>query len=199
MSLVFAYYHPLSELGRNFYIKIDIKNRGTNYTIIARLHLLIQESCMGTNSTILPIMQKGGLKMCRCDDYASSDINLCCFSCCDKKELVTEKLCCDFNISGNNEGTATTLFTADPTTACDFIATGSIENCGSTFITVQFVRGVSPTGTGGSVVRTLIIPADGCATFTVRGFDLIRAFTNSGTILPESRGEICIIQRFRVH
>ncbi|MEK5483778.1 MULTISPECIES: S-Ena type endospore appendage [unclassified Viridibacillus] len=135
--------------------------------------------------------------MCMGKDKHKDD---CCFSCCDEKEFIVDKLCCDFNVTGySGAETFTTLYTSDLTTACNLIASGFIKNCGNTSIIVQFVRGVNSGGSGGTVIRTLVIPVEGCATFVVSHFDVIRAQTESGTQQEHSPGELCITQRFPIH
>lgn len=133
--------------------------------------------------------------MCMKNHEQHENINPCCFSCCEEKEFITDKLCCDFTVTGTTQETANTIFTGDPSISCNLVASGSIKNCGTDILGVEFVRGVSATtGLGGTVVRTIIIPAGGCATFTVSRFDVIRV---ASTTVP-STGELCIVQRFPV-
>ncbi|MEH7301281.1 S-Ena type endospore appendage [Neobacillus drentensis] len=133
--------------------------------------------------------------MCMKNHDHHENINPCCFSCCEEKEFITDKLCCDFTVTLTGpDGNANTIFTGDPLIGCNLVASGSIKNCGSDILGVEFVRGVAANGTGGTVVRTLIILAGGCATFTVSRFDVIRV---ASPTVP-STGELCIVQRFPV-
>ncbi|OIJ09407.1 hypothetical protein BKP35_16250 [Anaerobacillus arseniciselenatis] len=117
-------------------------------------------------------------------------------TCCNEKELVQDKLCCDFRLT---DDTATTIFTADPFAMCaGFFASGMIKNCGSVDFVATFVRGVTAAGTGGVTVRTLTIPAGGCATFTVSNFDAINITAVTATVDTPAVGEFCITPRYRV-
>ncbi|WP_413304350.1 S-Ena type endospore appendage [Bacillus sp. 1P10SD] len=130
--------------------------------------------------------------MCMKKHDNRGDINPCCFTCCPEKKFITDKLCCDFVSAAGT----TTIFTGDLSVGCDIVASGSIKNCGTATLTVTFLRGVSSGGTGGTPVRTVMIPAGGCVTFTVSRFDAITV--SGGTADVPVPGEICIIQRFRV-
>ncbi|WP_413304353.1 S-Ena type endospore appendage [Bacillus sp. 1P10SD] len=132
--------------------------------------------------------------MCMKNHDHHENINPCCFSCCEEKEFITDKLCCEFTVTGTTRETANTIFTADPSTSCNLVASGSIKNCGTDILGVVFLRGVAANGTGGTDVRTLVIPAGGCATFTVSRFDAIIVASPGAP----STGELCIVQRFPV-
>jgi hypothetical protein len=118
------------------------------------------------------------------------------FNCCHNKELVQDTLCCDFRLT---TATPTTIYTADPTATCTgLFASGVIRNCGANDVTVTFVRGVGNDGTGGTVVRTVVVSAGGCAAFTVSGFDAIVVTDTTATAANPSIGQICINPRYRI-
>ncbi|MED0679036.1 hypothetical protein P4S83_17165 [Aneurinibacillus thermoaerophilus] len=119
------------------------------------------------------------------------------FSCCHQKEFVQDKLCCDFRLTTPGP---TTIYTADPTAVgcAGLFASGTIKNCGTIDITVTFLRGVGSDGIGGTVIRTVVVPAGGCATFTVSGFDAITVTAPGATPAVPAVGELCILPRYRI-
>lgn len=123
---------------------------------------------------------------CNCKDKEN-----CCFNCCKEKELVQDKLCCDFNFIS---ALPVTIYSIDPSAACaGFVASGMIKNCGSNDFTVTFNRVVAGVLTP---VRTIIVPAGSCTTFTARNFEEIAVI--GAVIADPVVGEICITPRYRV-
>lgn len=129
---------------------------------------------------------------CKCKDKEN-----CCFNCCKEKELVQDKLCCDFEVTGPLAAAPAQIYSVDPSAACGgFVASGMIKNCGSLPFTVIFQNAVPVGGGAGTPVRTIIVPAGGCTTFTARNFEAIGVF---GALATDNLvGEICITPRYRV-
>ncbi|MEZ2661734.1 S-Ena type endospore appendage [Aneurinibacillus aneurinilyticus] len=114
------------------------------------------------------------------------------FTCCPEKEFVQDKLCCDIRLTTT---TATTVYILDSSIACaGLFASGMIKNCNTAAtdtLTVTFLRGTT-------TIRTITIPAGGCAAFTVSGFDTINVVAAAATPEVPAIGEICITPRYRI-
>lgn len=114
--------------------------------------------------------------------------NNCCFSCCEAKQQVQEKVCCDFNATNDNR----TIFTSDVNQCENLVVSGTIKNCSST--NNLFVRFFS--GNGTILLRIFLIPPGGCFLFTFARMDLIIANSQgAGAIVP---GELCITTRYNI-
>ncbi|WLR51937.1 hypothetical protein LC040_03225 [Bacillus tianshenii] len=134
---------------------------------------------------------------CSCKKGHKDD---CCFSCCKEKHLVQDKMCCEFTVTGGATAAANSIFVTDGAVSCEnLVASGNIKNCSTTLsLTVEFVRGASAAGTGGNVIRTVVIPPGSCVTFTVARFDTIRGFGSGASATNPIDGEICITPRYKV-
>lgn len=117
----------------------------------------------------------------------------CCFSCCEEKELVQDKLCCDFTVpeTAMDGGSATVIYATDAAVSCEnLVAPGTIKNCGPNILRVQFLRGTT-------LVRQVDVPEGGCFTFVVARFDTIRAFLPQ-TPFRATSGQICLTPRYTI-
>ncbi|WP_226658518.1 DUF3992 domain-containing protein [Pseudalkalibacillus hwajinpoensis] len=110
------------------------------------------------------------------------------FSCCNKKEFVQDKLCCNFTLTND---TPATVYQTN-VSVCSLVASGFIKFCGpaDSFITVQFSRGGQD-----NVVSSFNVNEGSCVNFTVSRFDTIIVI---GPTDPASalEGEICITPRY---
>ena len=110
------------------------------------------------------------------------------FSCCNKKEFVQDKLCCNFTLTGT---AATTVYQTN-VSVCSLVASGFIKFCGpaNSTVTVRFLRGGTP------VTTPIVISEGSCVNFTVSRFDTITVTGTSATATAPIEGEICLTPRY---
>lgn len=131
-----------------------------------------------------------------CQDFKINSGD-CCFSCCEPKNFVQDKICSNFTAPGADEVGATVIYATNSNQV--IFASGFVKNEGTLPLTVQFVRGADPvTGTGGTIVRQIVVPVGGTTTFTVSKFDTIRVFAAGATAALPGAGEICITPRYEI-
>ncbi|WLR51938.1 hypothetical protein LC040_03230 [Bacillus tianshenii] len=124
----------------------------------------------------------------------------CCFSCCSEKDLVQDKMCCDFNVSvGTASGQREIIYATNGAVSCEnLVASGTVKNCSTTApLIVEFRRGVTDSGIG-TLVRVITIPPAGCVTFVVARFDTIFVARPTGEGAAPISGEICITPRYTI-
>lgn len=124
------------------------------------------------------------MNSCKSKDHIN---NNSCFSCCEVKQSVQDKLCCEFNATAVNNAT---IFSSDANQCANLVTSGTIKNCDS--INSLEVRFFS----AGNLVRFIIIPPGGCFSFTLTRLNVIIA--NSGTAGAIVPGEICITTRINI-
>lgn len=109
------------------------------------------------------------------------------FSCCNKKEFVQDKLCCNFTLTGT---AATTVYQTN-VSVCSLVASGFVKFCGTagSTVLVEFLR-------GGTVVSSFTVNEGSCVNFTVSRFDTIRVTGTSDPALGPIEGEICLTPRY---
>ncbi|WP_106406379.1 DUF3992 domain-containing protein [Bacillus marinisedimentorum] len=120
----------------------------------------------------------------------------CCFNCCNEKDLVQDKICCDFSVAVG--GTPTVVYGTNADQCDTLVASGTIKNCSQANMTVAFVRGANVDGTGGTAIRTAVIPPGGCFVFTIGRFDVIRATTANTEAAGPAQGELCLTPRYKL-
>ena len=113
------------------------------------------------------------------------------FSCCNKKEFVQDKLCCNFTLTDDTE---TTVYQTN-VSVCSLVASGFIKFCGpaDSSVEVNFYRGGAEDGT---VVSTFTVNEGSCVNFTVSRFDTITVTGSEETPTSPLEGEICLTPRY---
>lgn len=103
-------------------------------------------------------------------------------SCCPDKTIVQDKVCTNFQLTA----AGTQIIYVD-NIAQIISGTGYVSNeIGTASITVNFLNNAV-------VVNTLVIPAGGSASFTIRRFDTISVVATTAT-----QGEFCITVRYNL-
>ena len=110
------------------------------------------------------------------------------FSCCEKKEFVQDKLCCEWEFPAGTTpgaGTVQTIYQKNGN-ICNIVASGTIKFCGpaGSTVAVDFRRG-GDTPLGGVVVEQFVLNENSCVTFTVSKFDrIVIGVLNTAPVSP---------------
>ncbi|WP_240421684.1 DUF3992 domain-containing protein [Paenibacillus periandrae] len=124
---------------------------------------------------------------CNCNKGSKDE---CCFTCCEDKQLVQDKVCSNFLIA---VATPRTIYTSVGVDARNFFASGTITYAdGADPISVQFFLGTTASG------PAILVDPGSSLSFTKTNFNSIQITAAGATADTPATGEICVTPRYRV-